>query len=196
MGKGEETRSAILAEAVAMASVEGLNGLSIGVLAARTGLSKSGLFAHFGSKEALQKSILQSAIDLFTREVAAPALLEPRGEPRIRAIFTHWLRWTQSPNLPGGCPLMTAAIELDDHPGPLRDFLVATQERWMDFLAHAAEIAIEEGNFRPDLDLGRFAFEFNCILLGYNSSARLLRNPQAEDHARWAFESLLERSRP
>jgi AcrR family transcriptional regulator len=196
MGKGEETKAAILSEAMAMASVQGLSGLTIAGLADRSGLSKSGLFAHFGSKEALQRSTLEATIDGYVRDVIEPAVKAPRGEPRIRAIFENWLAWNQSDGLPGGCPLMTASIELDDQPGALRDFLARQQERWLGFIARAAEIAVQEGHFRADFDCRQFAFEFNCIGLGFNHAVRLLRTPEAEQQTRRAFDGLLDRAHP
>lgn len=195
MSKGTETKSTILDEAMAMASVYGLNGLSIGTLAERTGLSKSGLFAHFGSKEALQRSILESTIEWFTQDVIQPALQEPRGEPRIRALFERWLSWNRNDGLPGGCPLITASIELDDQPGPVRDFLAQQQTRWSDFLARTAELAVEEGHFRAGLDTQQFAFDFISIELGFNYAIRMLRKPQAKQQALAAFERLLSEAR-
>ena len=196
MRKGDQTKAAILSEAMAMASVQGLSGLSIGALAERTGLSKIGLFGHFGSKEALQRSTLEATIEWYVRDVIEPALKEPRGEPRIRAVFENWLAWNRSDGLPGGCPLMTASVEFDDQPGVLRDFLARQQDRWMGFLARAAEIAVQEGHFRADLDCRQFAFEFNCVGLGFNHAVRLLRHPEAEQQARSFFEGMLARARP
>ena len=145
MGKGEQTRGAILERGVALASVVGLEGLSIGELAAATGLSKSGLFAHFGSKEALQIQVLESAAARFVDMVFAPALKEPRGEPRLRALFENWLAWEASDFLPGGCLFMATAAELDDRPGPVRDHLVRTLNDWLDTVANAVRLAVTEG---------------------------------------------------
>ena len=119
--RGTRTREAILARAVAVASEQGLEGLSIGALADDLGMSKSGLFAHFRSKEGLQIAILEMAGARMVDEVVRPALAAPRGEPRVRALFDRWLAWEQSPSLPGGCPFMAASFELDDRPGPVRD---------------------------------------------------------------------------
>ena len=124
MGKGEITRHAILERATALASRSGLEGISIGHLAEDLGLSKSGLFAHFGSKEALQVEILRFAAERFVENVVRPALAQPRGEPRVRAIFERWIAWDRSHSVPGGCLFVAAASELDDRPGPARDELV------------------------------------------------------------------------
>ena len=196
MGKGEETRSAILDTALAEASTVGLAGISIGGLARKMELSKSGLFAHFGSKEDLQLQILSTARDRFVETVIAPALRLPRGEPRIRGLFENWLTWSRSSFLPGGCPFIATANELDDVPGPLRDFLVDSQRDWLETLATAARIAVEEGHLAADLDVGQFAYEFYSLILAYHHFERLLEDPQTEQRCRNAFDELIERSRP
>ena len=127
MGKGDQTRDAILERAVRLASQVGLEGLTIGRLAGALDLSKSGLFAHFASKETLQVQTLERAAERFVEVVLRPALAEPRGEPRLRALFERWLRWPQEVSQPGGCIFVQAAVELDDRPGPARDRLVALQ---------------------------------------------------------------------
>ena len=195
MGKGAETRDRILEQAVRLASRDGLDGLTIGSLSSEMGLSKSGLFAHFGSKDELQLQVLQAAVNRYTDTVIRPALSAPRGEPRIRAMFERWLEWSNDPALPGGCPLVVAAVELDDRPGPHRDFLVESHRQRMAFLAKAARMAIETGHFRPDLDCEQFAFDIDCIVLGYHHSHRLLRDPRSEERARTAFERLITDSR-
>ena len=125
--KGERTRAAILDHALAAASERGLEGLSIGGLAKEAGLSKSGLFAHFSSKENLQIQVLETAVHRFVETVISPALRERRGIPRIRALFDNWLGWDRDAGLPGGCIFISTANELDDRPGPVRDRLVAYQ---------------------------------------------------------------------
>src|SRR4029078_854398 len=118
MGKGELTRQAILERATALASRHGMEGVSIGHLAEELGLSKSGLFAHFGSKEVLQVEILRFAAERFVENVVRPALAQPRGAPRLRRIFERWIAWDRSHSVPGGCLFVAAASELDDRPGP------------------------------------------------------------------------------
>ena len=195
MRKGEETRQNILDTALAEASLAGLSGLSIGGLAEKVEMSKSGLFAHFSSKEDLQLQVLQTARDRFIEEVIVPALQQPRGEPRVKALFENWLSWTESQYLPGGCPFVSAAVELDDQPGTLRDYLVQSQRDWLDTLATAARISIEEGHFREELDTQRFAFEFYSIILAYYHFSRLLEDPETAPRCRASFEDLLERAR-
>jgi AcrR family transcriptional regulator len=146
--KGEQTREAILAHALGLATRIGFEGLTIGRLADDLRMSKSGLFAHFRSKEALQLEILRLAGARMVESVVKPALAAPRGEPRVRALFERWLAWEQSPSLPGGCPFMAASFELDDRPGPVRDFVVQNLRDWIDTLAGAARIAVQEGHFR------------------------------------------------
>ncbi len=178
-----------------MASTLGLEGLSIGGLASEVGMSKSGLFAHFRSKEEMQTQVLKTAIDRFIETVIAPALRQPRGEKRVRALFRHWLEWAGASWLPGGCLFIASAAELDDRPGPLRDFLVSAQRDWLDVLATAARIAVEEGHFRSDLDTAQFAYELHSIALSYHYFQRLLRDPKARDRAATAFEDLIRKSR-
>jgi len=191
MGKGAETRDRILDQAVRIASREGLEGLTIGTLSAELGLSKSGLFAHFGSKEELQCQVLQAAADRFQEKVIRPAITAPRGEPRIRALFDRWLDWANRADMPGGCLLIAAAVELDDRPGPQRDHLVQAHRGRVAALAKACRIAIEAGHFRTDLDPEQFAFDFYSITLGYHDHNRLLRDPRSKERARSAFERLI-----
>ncbi|MGE0400542.1 MAG: TetR/AcrR family transcriptional regulator [Kofleriaceae bacterium] len=193
MAKGEETRQAILARAFELANVIGVSGLSIGRLAEATGLSKSGLFAHFGSKEALEVAVIDEASRQFVQDVMVPALRQPRGEPRIRALFENWLTWGMRP---GGCFFVGATTELDDRPGPPRDALMQACKDWIDELHKAARIAITERHFRADLDPEQFAFEEYSIMLGLHTYYRFLKAPGSLDRAREAFERLLDAARP
>lgn len=195
MAKGEATKDAILEAALSMATQTGLEGLTLGSLAKEVRLSKSGLFAHFQSKEQLQLDVLETAVARFIETVIAPALREPRGEPRVRALFERWLTWEGAPFLPGGCPFIALANELDDKPGPVRDRLVGCQRDWLQSLATAARIAMEEGHFRADLDAEQFAFNLYAIILSYHHFSRLMRDPAAEPRVRQAFEALLVASR-
>lgn len=192
MRKGEQTRAAVLEQAVAVASCKGLYGLSIGALATQAGLSKSGLFAHFGSKEALQQAVLEEAVESFTQEVVAPALSQHSGVARIRACFDNWLAWSNTSRFPGGCPLMGATFELDSQPGPLRDFVALQQRRWLDVLARMISAAIDGGEFSTDTDPELLAFEINGIGLSHSFSCRLLEDPNCTDHACRAFERLMK----
>ena len=193
MSKGEETRAAILDDALAIASEVGFTGLTIGQLAEHTGMSKSGLFAHFRSKEALQLETLEWARDRFTDIVIRPTLAAPRGVQRVRALFDRWLDW-ETDSLTGGCIFVTATIEFDDQPGPMRDAVVRNQQDWMEFVATVAATAVSEGDFRADLDTEQLAFTLQGLMLGYHHAARLMRDPKALDHTRQALDQLLEAS--
>jgi AcrR family transcriptional regulator len=192
MQKGEQTRVAILEEAVSMAGVLGLEGISIGRLASQAGMSKSGLFGHFGSKEALQQAILEFVVEGFKTKVVAPALRETKGEARLRQLFNRWLDWADQDLLTGGCPLMTASVELDDRPGGLRDYLVLQQEGWLDAVRRMAQKAVADGVFRDRLDTKQFAFEFHSIGLGFNFARRLLRDARARTRAQSALDRLIQ----
>lgn len=194
MGKGEETRRSILDQALRLASTQGLHQVSIGLLADAAGLSKSGLFAHFRSKEQLQLAVLREASDRFIATVIVPAVREPRGEPRLRRFFDNWLRW-ETEEFPGGCPFQAFSDELDDQPGPVRDYLVETQRDLFDSMTTIARVAVEAGKLRADLDPRHFAFELIGILFAFHHAHRLLRAEDAEKQTRQAFEALLDRSR-
>jgi AcrR family transcriptional regulator len=188
VSKGDDTRQAILERAFELASVIGVTGLTIGRLAEEMGLSKSGLFAHFGSKEALDVAVVEEASRQFVQEVMVPALREPRGEPRVRALFDRWLVWGQRP---GGCFFVGASAELDDRVGPSRDALARADKDWLDELAKAARIAVREGHFVATLDPDQFAFELNGIMLGFHQFHRFLREPEALIRTRRAFDRLV-----
>lgn len=193
--KGTETRQAILNRALALATRVGIEGLTIGSLAEDLGMSKSGLIRHFRTKEALQVQVLETGAHRFVEDVLRPALKAPRGEPRLRALFEKFLVWDASPSLPGGCPLIAASTELDDRPGPARDFLVRARRDLFDLLTGTVRSAIEEGQFRRDVDADQFAYELWGALLAYHHASRLMRDPQAPERASKAFESLVRTAR-
>lgn len=195
MGKGDATRTAILDRGVELATQIGLEGLTIGRLAADLGLSKSGLFAHFRSKEALQIQVLDAAAERFVEEIVRPAVKHPRGEPRMIALFDNWLAWTKTNSGPGGCLFVAAAAELDDRPGAVRDRLVALQKGWLETVAIVFSTGVAERHFREDLDPEQFAYDLYSVMLGFHHAARLLRDPRAEDRAHAAFERLLVSAR-
>jgi AcrR family transcriptional regulator len=195
MSKGAATRDRIIERALRTASVEGLEGISLGRLASDVGMSKSGLFAHFESKEALQLDVLAAAAEKFTEVVVHPAFEAPRGEPRVRALFEHWLRWERNESLPGGCVFMHAIAELDDRPGPARDSLVDWQQQWLDALAKAARIAVNEGHFHAGVDAELFAFQQYGLVMAYYHARRLFNDPLAEDRVRRAFDALVTAAR-
>jgi AcrR family transcriptional regulator len=194
MRKGDLTKQVILEQATGVASRVGLEGLTIGTLAGALNLSKSGLFAHFHSKEALQLQVLEHGAAVFVEQVVRPALAAPRGAPRMQALFTRWLEWSRSSPLPGGCLFVQAAVELDDRPGPLRDRVVDFQRQWLDVMATSFHKGIEIGAFRGDADPQQFAQDLYGVMLAYHHASRLLRDPHAEVRARRAFEVLLSAS--
>ena len=195
MSKGLETRQLILDRGTELASKVGLRGVSIGGLAESLGLSKSGLFAHFKSKDALDAALITHTGALFVDRVVRPALREPRGEPRLRDLFRRTLDWPTRSGLPGGCPMIAAAAELDDCPGAARDALVAQQNDWLDTLANMARAAQREGHFSGALAPEQFAYEVYAIQLMQHLSARLLRDPLADERALAAFEALVLRAK-
>jgi AcrR family transcriptional regulator len=192
--KGERTRQSILDRAVDLASLEGLEGLTIGRLADDLGMSKSGLFAHFRSKEQLQLQTLDHARERFTDLVVRPTLAVSRGEKRVRELFERWLDW-ETDALAGGCIFVTASIEYDDQPGVMHDSLLRHQRDWTEFIATVAGTAVSESEFRADVDTRQFAFTMQSVMLGYHHAGRLLRDAEALDHTRAAFEQLLASSR-
>jgi len=195
VSKGTDTRSRIVETALRAASVDGLGGISLGKVAADIGMSKSGLFAHFDSKESLQVDVIEAAAEKFIAVVVTPALAAPRGEPRLRALFEHWMEWEHNESLPGGCVFMHAAAELDDRPGPVRDALVTRQRQWLEALAKAVRLAVDVGHFRADVDPSLTAFQLYGIVLSYYHSARLFRNPDARDHAMRSFDAVVAAAR-
>ena len=195
MRKGEATRQAILDHAMALARQVGLEALTIGRLAQDLDLSKSGLFAHFQSKEALQVQVLDAAAERFVAMVIRPALEVPRGEPRLRDLFERWLDWEGRHTTPGGCIFVQASVELDDRDGPARDRLVHLQKEWLGVLATTVGGAIRERHFRRSVDAEQFAHDLNGFMLAYHHAARLLKDRSAEPRARKAFEALVRAAR-
>jgi AcrR family transcriptional regulator len=189
--KGEETRAQILAAAVEQASETGFESLTIGTLAERTGLSKSGLFAHFGSKLELQLAALDEAARQYTEAVFMPALKAPRGLKRLRALFENWVGWPGAVRLPGGCPIDAASREYAHHPGPMRDAVLDRQKSLDRELGRAVQLAIDTGELAPDTDPRQIAFELIAIVLGCFRSELLFGAEEARLRARAAFERLL-----
>ena len=156
-------------------------------------MSKSGLFAHFGSREGLQLAVLEHAAQRYGELVFAPVLKIDRGLPRLRALFERWVDWTQSSGLPGGCIMISAANEYDDRPGPIRDAVIANQRRGNAICERAVRLAIEEGHLRPDTDPEQIAFEMLGIVLATHNHRRLLGDGEARKRALRAFEQLVGR---
>lgn len=189
--KGERTRAEIVEHAAVQARIVGLNELSIGQLSKELGLSKSGLFAHFGSKEALQLAIVDHTAHQFVDRVVRPALAEPRGEPRLRAAFERWMGWGVTEEQRGGCLFVAASAELDDRPGPVRDRFVETQRDWLDTLAQIVRSGQADGRFSTAADPDQVAFELHGILLATHQAWRLFRDPAAQRRALAAFDRLI-----
>jgi AcrR family transcriptional regulator len=192
MGKGDETRAAVLDRAVEVARRVGLSGLTIGSLAEQAELSKSGLFGHFRSKEGLQLQVLEHARARFEDAVARPALRAPRGEPRLRELFDRWLRWD---SVPGGCPFVAAATEFDDRPGAVRDRLVRDERDMFEMIGTVFRSGVAEGQFRADADPDQFAQDLYGVILARHHTLRLLGDERADSRAWRAFEALINAAR-
>jgi AcrR family transcriptional regulator len=190
--KGERTKELILDGAVRLASELGLEGLTIGRLAEELKLSKSGLFAHFGSKEDLQVQTLDRAAERFADVVMRPALKAPAGEARLRRLFELGMEWPRKVRQPGGCIFMASVAELDDRPGPARDRLAFHQRTWLETIARVVRSGQEAGAFRRDADPAQVASEFVGISLVWNLSHRLLRDPRAAELAHAALDRLID----
>jgi len=188
--KGRQTRAAILDAALALASHMGLEGLSIGALAEVTQMSKSGVFAHFGSREELQISVVREYHAKFAEEVFEPAMSAPRGLPRLRALFDRWFKRV-SIEIDAGCIYISGAVEFDDRPGPVRDALVSMVQTWQDALERAIRMAMSEGHLRTDTDPKQVLFEVHGLILALHHDARFLRHEGADARARKAFDNVL-----
>lgn len=191
--KGVATRDAIVDRAYEIARVSGVEGLSIGPLAQAVGMSKSGVFAHFGSREELQLAVIESAATRFGEAVLIPALSKPRGLPRLRAIMENWFEWIRGNA--GGCVLMGSVTEYDDRPGPLRDRVVQNEQRWRDMLRHAIGLAIESGQLRAG-DAEQYAFELYAYPLAVHHDAGLFGYEQARRRGDIAVERWLAAHAP
>lgn len=176
--RGLKTRQAILRKAVNLASLEGLEGLTIGKLASALQISKSGLFAHFGSKEDLQCAAVDAARDIFVEKVVRPAY-EFRGLKRLRALCENWLSYGEGKVFPGGCFFSAASLEFDDRPGRVRDLIVQLMKKWLGNLEQAAREAQFVGEIKKDVDVRYLAFEIQALAMGANWSSRLFRDQSA-----------------
>lgn len=192
LSKGESTRAAIVDCALALARQIGLEALSIGMLAERLAMSKSGVFAHFGSKEELQLAVMEEAQARFIEQVLRPALAAPRGLPRLRQLFERWLAYSAGTELPGGCLMIQAAAEFDDQPGAVRDFLVEGQRQWRDTLAKAVAMTQERGELAADVDPSQLAFEIFGLALAAHHDVRLLGEAAGLGRAQRGLERLLK----
>ena len=190
--KGQQTKAAIVDVALALASQVGLEGLSIGALAELMQMSKSGVFSHFGSREELQISVIREYFHRFEQEVFVPALAQPRGLPRVRALFANWMKRV-SLELQSGCIFISGAVEFDDRPGPVRDALATSVQAWLAVFHRAIVLAREQGHLRPDTDERQMAFEIHGLILGLHYEDRFLKTPGAIDRTLVAFDHILQR---
>lgn len=190
--KGLQTKHTIIDAALGLAAQIGLEGLSIGALAEVTKMSKSGVFAHFGSREELQISVIREYYARFADEVFSPAMDEARGLPRVRALFDHWMKRV-AVELQSGCIFISGAVEFDDRPGPVRDALASSVKTWLAALHRAVVQAKEAGHLRADTDEEQMAFEIHGLILALHYDARFLKNPGAIARANTGFEHILVR---
>jgi AcrR family transcriptional regulator len=190
--KGQQTKAAIVDAALALATQIGLEGLSIGALADATQMSKSGVFAHFGSREELQISVVREYHARFEQAVFYPALAEARGLPRLRALFANWMKLT-SVELDSGCIYISGAVEFDDRPGPVRDALAWSVQTWHQAMQRAITMARDEGHLRADAQEQQILFEIHGLILALHYEARFLKNPGSIARAHTGFENILQR---
>jgi AcrR family transcriptional regulator len=193
---GERSRGAILAAASRLATVEGLNGLTIGRLADAVGMSKSGLYAHFGSKEDLQLATVELAREVFAADVLIPAAVAPRGIERVRALCERFLEHVERGVYPGGCFFASATAELDTQPGPVRDGVLAVEDDYLRRLREGLGRAQEDGAIAAGEDIEQLAFELNAYLLLANAQFVLVQERAPMDRARTAIERLLLAAAP
>jgi AcrR family transcriptional regulator len=189
------THDRILTQGIDILSLAGFSGVTLGVLAQRVGISKSGLFAHFKSIEQVQLAILQHVMDVWTANVLAPSMLADEGLPRLLSYFLHWLGWTSKAGLSGGCPLAAALFELDDKQGPLRITVAIKEKQWRSVLVELIEEAIHFGHLSRDTNVPQLTCEIWGIYLTHHVSARFLCDDQANEQAQSAFERLIAGAR-
>jgi AcrR family transcriptional regulator len=186
-----ETRSAVTDAAVDRASVEGLGGLTIGGLAGEVAMRKSSVFSLFGSKEELQLATLEAAIEQFTVEVWGPVADEPPGRARLLALCESWLAYHEREVMPGGCFLTTATVEFDARPGPLRDEVAKTMDRWLRALEREVAIAVEADELPADTEPADVAFELNALAAAASYGFQLTRDREVFERARRSMRRAL-----
>lgn len=192
MQKGQQTKLAIVDAALTLAAEKGLEGLSIGALAEATQMSKSGVFAHFGSREDLQISVINEYFARFEQEVFYPALNAPRGLSRVRLLFANWMKRV-AVELQSGCIFISGAVEFDDRPGPVRDALATSVKTWLAAVHRAVMQAKEESQLIDQADERQMAFEIHSLILGLHYEARFLNTPGSIERANTGFENILAR---
>ncbi len=191
MRKGELTRAAILDVALGLASRDGLEGLTIGLLADKMNMSKSGVFAHFGSREDLQIEVLKLYHHHFEQEVFYPSMKEPRGLPRLQGMFARWVKRV-TVEIASGCIYISGAAEYDDRPGAIREELVGMVRAWQDALRRCVEQTIEMGHLRTDTDPQQLVYEMYGLILALHHDARFIKRPGSVNRAQSGFDRLIE----
>jgi AcrR family transcriptional regulator len=189
--KSELTRAAIIGAGIDLASAEGLEALTLQAVADRVGLSKSGVFSRVGSREALQKAVIEEFGRRFLADVFVPAMQLPKGLPRLNEIVRRWIVRMRDVEARSGCIYSAGAFELDDREGPLRDLLLGEISRWRAALRRTILQSIEAGHLQPDTDAEQLASEINALALGLLHDARFMRDPRAADRAEAAWTRLL-----
>lgn len=192
----QKTRERILRHGLDLLSQAGLSGVTIGQLAERAGLSKSGLFAHFRSKDEVQISLLDYMAGFAQEHVFAPAMKAPPGLPRLEDFVARWCGWAERAGLPGGCPVAAGLFELDDIDTPVRDKILAMEKEFHALLQQLLQDCIAEGHLRDSLDREQFIWELKGIYLSHHASHRFFRHSDADTRARTAFGALVDRARP
>lgn len=188
--KGQQTKASIIDAALRLATQIGLEGLSIGALAEVAHMSKSGVFAHFGSREELQISVIREYHQRFEQEVFYPALTAPKGLPRLRALFENWTKRT-SIEIDSGCIYISGAVEFDDRPGPVRDALVNIVQVWHQAMRRAIRLAVTEGHLSSEVDEAQLLFEIHGLILALHYEARFMQAPDATQRVQRGFENIL-----
>ena len=190
MPKEKVTKNDIIQKGLEMASHLSLEALTFGELAKEMKMSKSGLFAHFQSKENLQLDILNYAAQQFAEEVILPSLKVERGIPRIKAIVNKWIKWGS--RLGGGCIFVDSTTEFNDRPGNIQNLLFAQQKRWVDILRKIGESAVKSGDLKPDCDCEQFAFDLYSLILGYYYYDQLIKDPKIDERVQKSFMQFLK----
>ncbi|HEY6299551.1 MAG TPA: TetR/AcrR family transcriptional regulator [Candidatus Binatus sp.] len=190
------TRERILNQGLALMSQSGLAGVTLGVLADQVGMSKSGLFAHFRSKEDVQIELLSHMAEFATEHVVEPSMTAGEGLPRLRALVRNWFGWAQRAGLPGGCPVAAGLFEFDDIEGRVRNKILEMEAQWRGLLTELVVRAVDLRHFRRDLDVDQFVWELCGIYLGHHAAHRFLRATDADARAQSAFKALLDRAIP
>ena len=191
MRKGELTRAAILDVALDLSSRDGLEGLTIGLLADKMNMSKSGVFAHFGSREDLQIEVLKLYHQHFEQEVFYPSMKDLRGLPRLKGMFARWVKRV-TVEIASGCIYISGAVEYDDRPGPIREALEAMVGAWQDALFRCVQQCVEIGHLRADTDPQQMVFEMYGLVLALHHDARFIKRPGSVARAQFGFERLLQ----